>query len=59
MRWLINYIRQCFCKHDFDIKECSAIGFSPVYGENLKNKIIRVDMLCPKCGYHKAHSKFN
>lgn len=37
MKYIINYIRQCFCKHKFIIRE-----------EN--PTIIK---LCEKCGYHK------
>jgi hypothetical protein len=25
MKWLINYIRQCFCRHDFVIDEQTAM----------------------------------
>lgn len=54
MRWLINYFRECFCKHDWHIEELQA---------NLRNFLgdkasgTRVYMRCNKCGYHKSHWK--
>jgi len=53
MRWLINYIRSCFCKHDWHIeqiyvKEADDFGYRNGY---------KVYMRCKKCGYHKKHWK--
>ena len=48
MRWLINYIRSCFCKHDWEL----------IFQGEVKedwcrytNKIYR----CKKCGYSKKY----
>ena len=50
MRWLINYIRSCFCKHEWELLQII----------NHKNEFsIRYDMICGrtyvyrcnKCGY--------
>jgi hypothetical protein len=60
MRWFINYIRQCFCKHEFEYDEksyCNTIVDE--YGnEILKQPNIRVSVTCKKCGYHKGYFKF-
>jgi hypothetical protein len=60
MRWLINYIRQCFCKHEFEYTEVpyekKYLGeFDELLG-TIKN--IRVSMICKKCTYHKKFDKF-
>lgn len=48
MRWLINYIRSCFCKHEWEpLKEDL-----PVYnGENSNIPIYYLTVYrCKKCG---------
>jgi predicted nucleic-acid-binding Zn-ribbon protein len=53
MRWLINYFRQCFCKHEFDREEIAT------YASNFDrrpHKIV-VHMTCNKCGYHTKYKK--
>ena len=49
MRWLINYIRQCFCKHDWECLESNIkIWGSP----NDKYPIYHQwTYRCKKCGY--------
>ncbi len=58
MRKLANYIKQCFCKHEFIVQELIKE----------RNKIIAecreytlrqqyVYMRCNKCGYHTGHVK--
>lgn len=50
MRTLINYLRSCFCKHEFKyIDEVS------VYKDNRTSKphVIRQTYMCKKCGYVK------
>ena len=48
LRWLINYIRSCFCKHDWEL-----IFYGQVQDGNgyYWNKIYR----CKKCGYSKKY----
>ena len=48
MRKLINYIRSCFCKHDW---EC-LIDKSPVYQGELSKRPVQLIWLyrCKKCG---------
>lgn len=52
MKYLIDYIRQIFCKHDWQIEEGRVDG-----GQWLKSGT-KVYMRCKKCGYHKNHWKF-
>lgn len=50
MRTLINYLRSCFCKHEFEL-----IGHTEVY-QNENDKLPharRQTYLCKKCGYVK------
>jgi len=51
MRWLINYIRQCFCKHDFQERSYSLFK----KGETIVIEEIgkMIFLKCKKCGYHK------
>lgn len=47
MRWLINYIRSCFCKHDWE-----KLKDLPVY--DIENLTIPMNYMivyrCKKCG---------
>jgi hypothetical protein len=52
MRWLINYFRQCVCKHEFETSECKYYNDLGEY-----TKIV-VSMCCTKCGYHTKYSKY-
>ena len=45
MRWLINYIRQCFCKHDFELLTKYR------YRDPWAGDYILVTYRCKKCGY--------
>ena len=48
MRWLINYIRSCFCKHEWEmIHDAFVRGDFKSYG----CKTYR----CVKCGYSKRY----
>ena len=51
MRWLINYIRQCFCKHDFQERSYSVFR----RGETIVVEEIgkMISFTCKKCGYNK------
>lgn len=54
MRWLINYLRQCFCNHEFNRDEIRTF-----YYNNNSNRpdYITVHMECKKCGYHRKYKK--
>jgi hypothetical protein len=54
MRWLINYFREMFCKHDFVYAE----EFSSRKSEFGNRNGVRVSATCKKCGYHKSYWKF-
>ena len=48
MRWLINYIRSCFCAHDWEMIHDGFVrgDFASYYC-----KVYR----CKKCGYSKKY----
>lgn len=54
MRWLINYIRSCFCKHDLKFEEEWCERKSDL-GDRCGDK---VSVTCKKCGYHKSYWKY-
>ena len=49
MRWLVNYLRQIFCQHDWYIEEWRM---KTDFRQGQK-----VYMRCKKCGYHTRHWK--
>ncbi len=49
MRWLINYIRSCFCKHDWEL-----ILDEYICGGTSRCKVYR----CKKCGYSRKYKSF-
>lgn len=55
MKWLINYFRECFCSHDYEIEEqyCTS---STDFGVSKQGE--KVYLRCKKCGYHKNHWKY-
>jgi len=50
MRWVVNYIRQVFCKHDFLTED---VYVSTDYGVSGT----KVYMRCKNCGYNTNHWK--
>lgn len=61
MKWLINYLRECFCKHEFIYEEGNykkfGDGFFFPRNEVVETNIV-VSVTCKKCGYHKKYCKF-
>ena len=49
MRTIANYIRQIFCKHDFEMED----KFVETYGQQGMKRYL----YCKKCGYHSNHWK--
>lgn len=49
MRWLINYIRSWFCKHDWELIFNSEVHSD--VGEVYHCKVYR----CRKCGYSRRY----
>lgn len=52
MRWLINYFRSCFCKHDWELLQQTNVwsGDNPHFEYPIGTKWI---YRCKKCGWHK------
>lgn len=50
MRWFINYLRNCFCKHEFE-----KIGLVNIYDgpDSTRPFKTRETYMCKKCGYIK------
>lgn len=51
MRWLINYIRSCFCKHEW---ECLASNVNVFEGNGDLPAYHKWVYRCKKCGYSKT-----
>ena len=49
MRWIINYIRSCFCKHEWEL--IFHANVKSLDGSNNHCKTYR----CTKCGYSKKY----
>lgn len=54
MRFIINYLRQCFCKHQWKLEE-KYISVRDLSGDKNSEK---VSATCEKCCYHKSYWKF-
>lgn len=57
MRWFINYLRQCFCNHEFEYEE-KLITTTHYDFDNVKTRATVISALCKKCAYHKRMKKF-
>lgn len=55
MRWLVNYIRQCFCQHEWKLEELPASVFED---RILVKRSVKVSATCQKCGYHRSYWKW-
>lgn len=55
MRKLINYIRSCFCRHDWELMQESS-----VYNRELDKYPIgkKWTYRCKKCGYFKTYKNY-
>ena len=55
MRWLINYIRSCFCNHNWEL-----LAYVNVYGDDNDNYPLgkKWTYRCKKCGYVKTHKNY-
>lgn len=54
MRTLFMYLRQCFCKHEWQVAEAEA----EITKVDYRKKGLKVSIFCKKCGYHKSFWKF-
>ena len=50
MRTLINYLRSCFCKHEFNLLKETECYYN---AEDKLPAYRRQTYMCPKCGYVK------
>ena len=55
MRYIVNYFRQVFCKHEWITEECVATS-DVEWGKSKRG--LKVSATCKKCGYHKTYWKF-
>ena len=55
---IINYIRKCFCKHDFVFQDKVAETVKEDFGNTVKKTFIRTSVHCKKCGHHFSYNKF-
>lgn len=53
MQWLINYIRSCFCKHEWELIFSTCVYDKSISSENpaYHTKTYR----CKKCGMEKKY----
>lgn len=49
MRWFINYIRLCFCKHEWELI------FDNIVESDLGGRWRQKTYRCKKCGYSKSY----
>lgn len=52
MRWLINYIKSCFCRHDWELIFHTRVEDD--LGSTYQVKTYR----CKKCGYYKRYKSW-
>lgn len=58
MRWIINYIRSCFCKHEWELlKQANVWDSCDSYARYpIGTKWV---YMCKKCGWHKIIKSIN
>ena len=55
MRKLIDYIRSCFCKHEWELLSHDIAQYSKYTWETKQEKWA---YRCKKCGYFKVHKNY-
>ena len=61
MRKLIDYIRSCFCKHEWEqLDETPVHSSTDYWGRTVEPYLIgiRWTYRCKKCGYFKVHKNY-
>lgn len=53
MRWLINYIRSCFCKHEWELIFNTAV-YDAFGSKEIPDYHVKV-YRCKKCGMSKRY----
>jgi len=56
MRWIINYIRQCFCNHELEFENQDIRIHYTSFDEGYLQTF--TSQTCKKCGYHKSYKKY-
>lgn len=57
MRWLINYIRSCFCKHEWELIFNSQTYGTKITGERTDAPICYTKIYrCKKCGIQRKYT---
>ena len=62
MRWLIDYIRSCFCKHDWELIDKKQVYDNTDYwGRTVEPYYIGTKWTyrCKKCGYFKVDKNYS
>lgn len=55
MRWLINYIRSCFCNHEWElIYDITVVNSNKLNGKEIPDNYIKI-YRCKKCGFSKKY----
>lgn len=57
MRWIVNYFRQVFCKHDFHFEE-GLVRRLDEWGD-IRYVGMSVYKRCKKCGYESTRDKWD
>lgn len=61
MRWLIDYIRSCFCKHEWEkLHETKVYSNTDYFGRTIEPVYIgnKWTYRCKKCGYFKTYNDY-
>ena len=58
VRWLINYIRVCFCSHEWELIFNSEINGLTYYGSPNREVWHQKVYRCKKCGTEKRNEAF-
>ena len=56
MRWIVNYFRQVFCKHDFEYDEVWMTKGDGFGGIGYRGEVVY--KRCKKCGYESSRNKW-
>jgi len=57
MRWLVWYIKSCFCKHEWKFEQNMVT--TRYFDMSEISKSVVVSVTCLKCAYHKSYIKYD
>lgn len=61
MRWLIDYIRSCFCKHEWELLSKTKVwNDTDIWGKKVEPYTVGLKWLyrCKKCGCNKIYQNY-